>query len=239
MNVLNHKNLLTPLMNQERKLHGSIWRSGLVTAFLVMGSGFPALAQLPPPGPAGVYPQSYAFSSVTSHIKRYLLTPQGLVSGLLLRNGLQVLLPPTLADNIESLAQPGDEVRVYGVPGIQTSFGQIFQAYSITNTNTQRTVVVPSLDPAAYGPPPGPRVAYGPAGYQPGIALPPIPLSPEGQPILCQQFPLNSRCVSNQPTAIGPPPRPPRQRPRRRPGPPPAYSLPPGPPPAYGPPLSP
>ncbi|MBV9386731.1 MAG: hypothetical protein JOZ78_09920 [Chroococcidiopsidaceae cyanobacterium CP_BM_ER_R8_30] len=222
-------------MKQERRFHSSIWRSGLVTAFLIIGSGFPALAQLPPPGPSGVYPQSYAFSSVTSHVRRYLLTPQGLVSGLLLRNGLQVFLPPTLANNIESLAQPGDEVRVYGVPGIQTSFGQTFQAYSITNTNTQQTVAVPSLYSPTYSPPPRPPVAYGLAGYQPGIALPPIPLSPEGQRILCQQFPLNSRCVSNQPIAIGPPPRPPRQRPRRRPGPPPAYAPPPGPPPAYGP----
>lgn len=151
LNLLKHIvimfNTKIPLVDQERRLYGSSWRSGLVTAFLIMGSGFPALAQLPPPGPSDVYPQSYAFSSVTSHIKQYLLTPQGLVSGLLLRNGLQVLLPATLANNIESLAQPGDEVMVYGVPGIQTSFGQTFQAYSITNTNTQRTVAVPSLYP--------------------------------------------------------------------------------------------
>ncbi|MBV9386733.1 MAG: hypothetical protein JOZ78_09930 [Chroococcidiopsidaceae cyanobacterium CP_BM_ER_R8_30] len=125
----------------------------------------------------------YAPTRFTSHIKQYLLDAQGNVVGLLLRNGVQVWIPPNLSNSLISIAQPGDLVTVDGVPGAPNNFGQVIQAYSITNTDTQRTITAQSYSPN-YGPPPGPPPAYGPPpGPPPGPPGPPPAYGPPPGPL--------------------------------------------------------
>jgi len=94
--------------------------------------------QTTPTGVAQPHPETTSFSG---EVERYLLNPQGLVSGLILNNGLQVKFPPNSANSLVATIKPGDSVKVTGTPGIPSNFGQEVKAYSITNTNTQRTVV--------------------------------------------------------------------------------------------------
>ncbi len=89
-------------------------------------------------GVAQPYPYSTSYSG---KVETYLLNPQGMVGGLILSNGLQVRFPPHNANSLVAAIKPGDSVTVTGTPGIPSNFGQEVRAYSITNTNTQRTVV--------------------------------------------------------------------------------------------------
>ncbi len=89
-------------------------------------------------GVAQPYPYSTNYSG---RVETYLLNRQGLVDGLILSDGLQVKFPPHNANNLVATIKPGDSVTVTGTPGIPSNFGQEVRAYSITNTNTQRTVI--------------------------------------------------------------------------------------------------
>ncbi len=77
--------------------------------------------QTTPTGVAQPHPETTSFSG---EVERYLLNPQGLVSGLILNNGLQVKFPPNSANSLVATIKPGDSVKVTGTPGIPSNFGQ-------------------------------------------------------------------------------------------------------------------
>lgn len=111
-------------------------------------------------------------TNFTGTVKRYLLNPQGVVDGLLLDNGLEVRFAPHLTDSIVATVKMGDRITVTGNPGVPSNFGQEVQAYSITNTHTQRTVIdQPPADP----PPPVSNVppAKGALATPPALGIPP------------------------------------------------------------------
>jgi len=120
-----------------------------------VGTPFPPTDQplVPPVGAAR--PDTYG-TSFSGKVETYLLNPEGFVDGLVLSNGLQVKLPPHMSHSLVTTVQPGNSVTVVGDPGVPSNLGQEIHASSITNTTTQRTVVV---QPPAY-PPPAPRDNY-------------------------------------------------------------------------------
>lgn len=124
--------------------------SSVVASMAVVGETVADAKPLPPgprhPAPAAIPTSSSNFSGTVEH---YLLNPKGVVDGLLLSNGLQVKFPPHMSDRLIATVKLGDRVRVTGSPGIPSEFGQEIHAYSITNTETARTVVD---QPPAYPP---------------------------------------------------------------------------------------
>lgn len=116
--------------------------ASLVAGSLVVAVDM-AIAKPPKPRPPAAAPAvtpSYN-SNFSGTVERYLLNSGGVVDGLLLSNGLQVKFPPHMADNLKAAVKVGDRVQVAGVPGVASEFGQEIRAYSITNSNTERTVI--------------------------------------------------------------------------------------------------
>jgi len=128
--------------------------TSLIAGSFVVGLATSANAQQPTvPSPPGTAPTAPAYTSnFSGSVERYLLNPSGEVDGLLLSNGLEVKFPPHMATSLTATVQPGDRVKVTGIPGVPSSFGQEIRAYSITNTQTEKTVV--DQPPAAPPQPP-------------------------------------------------------------------------------------
>jgi len=140
-------------INLSQKTRGFLLLASLVASSLTIG-GHPASAQPLPPA-AGVVAPGYN-SSFSGTVERYLLNREGVVDGLLLKNGLQVKFPPHMASSLSAAVKPGNTVTVTGSPGLPTQLGQEVRAYSITNTQSQSTVVD---QPPVY--PPQPPVSSG------------------------------------------------------------------------------
>ena len=143
------------IMHLHTQANSYPWRAWLVLTIgcLLIGlDSSSTIAQpISAPPPAGVaQPYSYG-TSFSGTVERYLLNPAGLVDGFILRNGIQVKFPPHMSNSLIVTVKPGDSVTVTGTPGIPNNFGQQVRAKSITNTNTQRTVV---NQPPAYPPTP-------------------------------------------------------------------------------------
>lgn len=139
-------------MHQQTKFKHSSQRAGvlfflasLAAGSLAVGVETLAVAQplprgsRPPAAPPAIDP-AYR-SNFSGTVERYLLNPKGVVDGLFLSNGLQVKFPPHMANSLSAAVKPGDRVKVAGVPGLSSNFGQEVRAYSITNTETQKTVL--------------------------------------------------------------------------------------------------
>lgn len=75
--------------------------------------------------------------SLQGKVERYLINPFGEVDGLFLNNGKLVKIPPHMSGDVTELAKPGDGVVVQGTPEI----GPGFEAYSVTNTASNRTLL--------------------------------------------------------------------------------------------------
>jgi len=132
------------MMNQQPKFSSYALRAMLVLALSGLAISLKNLAIAQPQPrtvPTGVDQPSSDSTSYSGQVEHYLLNPQGLVSGLILNNGLQVRFPPHNANSLVATIKPGDSVKVTGTPGTPSNFGQEVKAYSITNTNTQRTVI--------------------------------------------------------------------------------------------------
>ena len=80
-------------------------------------------------------------TTFTGQVQQYLLNPEGKVDGVLLSNGLQVKFGPHLGDSLVAMIAPGAGVSITGTPGISTRFGQEVKAKSITNSQTNQTLV--------------------------------------------------------------------------------------------------
>lgn len=79
----------------------------------------------------------------TGTVQQYLLNPEGKVEGLLLKNGLQVKFPPHLSKQLTSSIALGAEVRITGIAGTATRFGQEVRAIQISNQH-QQTIIAES-----------------------------------------------------------------------------------------------
>ncbi|MBH8576943.1 hypothetical protein I8752_28965 [Nostocaceae cyanobacterium CENA369] len=79
----------------------------------------------------------------TGTVQQYLLNPEGKVEGLLLKNGLQVKFPPHLSKQLTNSIALGAEVRITGIAGTATRFGQEVRAIQIGNQH-QQTIVAES-----------------------------------------------------------------------------------------------
>ncbi|MEG4574461.1 hypothetical protein QUA56_17460 [Microcoleus sp. N3A4] len=80
-------------------------------------------------------------TTFTGQVQQYLLNPEGKVDGVLLSNGLQVKFGPHMGDSLVAMIAPGVGVSVSGTPGVSTRFGQEVKAKSITNSQTNQTLV--------------------------------------------------------------------------------------------------
>ena len=101
-------------------------------------------AQIKPNRPMAFRPQPHPKAdetTFTGQVQQYLLNPEGKVDGVLLSNGLQVKFPPHMGDSLVAMIAPGAGVNVSGTPGISTRFGQEVKAKSITNSQTNQTLV--------------------------------------------------------------------------------------------------
>lgn len=104
-----------------------------ILAFMLTGFLFSA-----PPAYA-MNEQRAQQSLISLHGKaiRYLINPFGEVDGLFLDNGTLVKLPPHLSQDVAELVKPGDAVALQVAP----EGGSSFEAYSITNTKSNQTLL--------------------------------------------------------------------------------------------------
>ena len=114
----------------------------LVT-FLVMGLASPGGAQAPIPG-RPMMTQAGSLSaapSISGMVKQYLLTPVGGVEGVELQDGTDIRLPPHMGATLAAIVKPGDQVNAIGFTGPQVPYGRVMRALTITNAQTNRTVI--------------------------------------------------------------------------------------------------
>lgn len=83
-------------------------------------------------------------------MKQYLLTPVGDVEGVELQDGTDVRFPPHMGAALAGIVKPGDSVSVVGFVGPQTSYGRSIKALTVTNAQTNQSVVdqPPTVPPA-------------------------------------------------------------------------------------------
>jgi hypothetical protein len=102
----------------------------------------------PPPPPPGGAAQ---VTSIRGTVSQYLMNPDGLVDGLLLSNNTIVRFPPHMSQQLVRAVKPQDSVRVDGF----FEFQGMIHATTITNANSQQSVV--DTPPSPQNPPPAPN----------------------------------------------------------------------------------
>ncbi|MUG91935.1 hypothetical protein F7734_05430 [Scytonema sp. UIC 10036] len=138
----------------------SVWSYFTLNQHSTIRGGLFSVANAQPanPAPLGVpVPNDYT-TTYNGRVQQYLLNPEGRVDGLLLDNKLQVKFPPHLSDRLTSALAPDAEVRIVGVAGTPTRFGQEIRATQIVNLSTQETIA--TQPPTVPPPPPANRVSY-------------------------------------------------------------------------------
>lgn len=78
-----------------------------------------------------------ALTSLQGKAVQYLINPFGEVDGLFLDNGTLVRMPPHMSGDVAELVKPGDPVALQGTLEGKSNFN----AYSITNTASDQTLV--------------------------------------------------------------------------------------------------
>ena len=102
----------------------------------------------PPPPPPGGAAQ---VTSIRGTVSQYLMNPDGLVDGLLLSDNTIVRFPPHMSQQLVQAVKPQDSVRVDGF----FEFQGMIHATTITNANSQQSVV--DTPPSPQNPPPAPN----------------------------------------------------------------------------------
>jgi hypothetical protein len=102
----------------------------------------------PPPPPPGGAAQA---TSIRGTVSQYLMNPDGLVDGLLLSDNTIVRFPPHMSQQLVQAVKPQDSVRVDGF----FEFQGMIHATTITNANSQQSVV--DTPPSPQNPPPVPN----------------------------------------------------------------------------------
>ena len=103
---------------------------------------------LPPPPPPGGAAQ---VTGIRGTVSQYLMNPDGLVDGLLLSNNTIVRFPPHMSQQLVRAVKPQASIRVDGFFEFQGKM----QATTITNANSQQSVV--DTPPSPQNPPPAPN----------------------------------------------------------------------------------
>ncbi len=136
----------------------------------------------PPMPPAPPAPVAAAPVQVTGTVERFMLTPNGEVEGLWLRDGTQIGFAPHRSDELQAAVRRGDTVSVQGY---RLGDLPVLRASSIRSTRSKREVVDrPPLAGDMPPPPPPPaaltpltadgrieRLVYGPGGETNGALL--------------------------------------------------------------------
>ena len=105
----------------------------LFAATMLAGVGAVALAQ-----PAPTYDPAQ-LPAIKGKVAQYTLTPRGDVDGLILDDGTEVHLPPTVSTELVFAVRPGDAVTVHG---LKAHAEPMIAAASVTNDATGTTVMV-------------------------------------------------------------------------------------------------
>jgi len=107
----------------------------------------PGAQQPVPPPPGG----AAEVTSIRGTVSQYLMNPDGLVDGLLLSDNTIVRFPPHMSQQLVQAVKPQDSVRVDGF----FEFQGMIHATTITNANSQQSVV--ETPPSPQNPPPAPN----------------------------------------------------------------------------------
>jgi hypothetical protein len=75
--------------------------------------------------------------SLQGKVVHYLINPFGEIDGLFLDSGTLVKVPPHMSNDVGALVRPGDAITLQGTPDGDASF----EAYSITNTKSNQTLL--------------------------------------------------------------------------------------------------
>jgi len=108
-------------------------RISLLAATLLAGVGAIALAQ-----PAPTYDPAQ-LPEIKGKVAQYTLTPRGDVDGLILDDGTEVHVPPTVSTELVFAVRPGDAVTIHG---LKARAVPMIAAASVTNDATGTTVAV-------------------------------------------------------------------------------------------------
>ncbi|MBE9055012.1 hypothetical protein [Sphaerospermopsis sp. LEGE 08334] len=76
----------------------------------------------------------------SGNVELYLINKEGLVDGLLLKDGKQVKVPRHLSKQLINIIKPGDSVEVVGKLGTPTVYGQEIDTHTITNLETKASL---------------------------------------------------------------------------------------------------
>jgi hypothetical protein len=76
----------------------------------------------------------------SGNVELYLMNKEGLVDGLLLKDGKQVKVPRHLSKQLINIIKPGDSVEVVGKLGTPTVYGQEIDTHTITNLETKASL---------------------------------------------------------------------------------------------------
>ena len=110
----------------------------------------PAIPPADPTRPP--YATTPASSAITGAVRQYLLTPVGDVEGVELQDGTDVRFPPHMGTALAAIVRPGDRVSVLGFAAPQTPYGRAVKALTITNLETNQSIV--DQPPTVPPPPP-------------------------------------------------------------------------------------
>jgi hypothetical protein len=104
----------------------------LLAASMLAGVGMVALAQ-----PAPTYDPAQ-LPAIKGKVAQYTLTPRGDVDGLILDDGTEVHLPPTVSTELVFAIRPGDAVTIHG---LKARAEPMIAAASVTNDASGVTVL--------------------------------------------------------------------------------------------------
>ena len=110
-------------------------RISLLAASMLAGVGMVALAQ-----PAPTYDPAQ-LPAVKGKVAQYTLTPRGDVDGLILDDGTEVHLPPSVSTELVFAIRPGDAVTIHG---LKARAEPMIAAASVTNDASGVTVTANS-----------------------------------------------------------------------------------------------
>lgn len=165
--------------------------AAILTAGAIVDVGLAQPAAPRPPAPAAPPPPNPDYdlqSAREAHgtVQRFTLAPGGELDGFLLADGTQVHLPPHLSADLAAAVRPGDQVAVRGY---RLTAAPLIVAATVTDFQTNQTVVDRGPPPPGVAPPPPPanvpaqgaqqvtaagkvqRPLYGPAGDLNGAVL--------------------------------------------------------------------